>query len=327
MRQTATVLFLTDAAQDYGADFLYDGFRTLCADGKVGEVVDWPSKRSLHAGEQRDFDCDLGWPASSMDLTEENLPRFCREREATIIIPTLRGEMPSRLVHWASWLRTIADRIVCCDFEDQAMQVLAPMFESCLGFRPAVHFKREVSSISLPLDIRVLPFGYPARRAVPAVEQREPLVIYDVHVWPWARGGLRERLGELLRERFRERADVRLHYSEATRCAPSKYHARMRCARVAVVPAGLGWFTNRLFEAVADGCAVVAEAPRVAFPDGLVDGVECLYFHSEIEGCDHVERLLNDAPFAQRLAEAGRQALLNRHTTAHRAQRVMDALT
>ena len=129
-----TVLFLTDAAQDYGADYLYDGFRTLFPDG---QVIDWPRKPSLHAGEQLHFDCDLAWPASSIDLAEEDLPAFCREHAATIIIPSLRGEMPSRLVRWAPWLRTMANRIVCCDFEDQAMQVLAPMFESCLGFRPA----------------------------------------------------------------------------------------------------------------------------------------------------------------------------------------------
>jgi spore maturation protein CgeB len=139
-------------------------------------------------------------------------------------------------------------------------------------------------------------------------------------IWPWAVGGLRERLTEQLRKI--PGAIARISYDDRGRRTPSDYHAILAVSTINVAPAGQGYFTNRLFETLAAGCALVAESPTMTFPGALVEPLEWRTFRNELEAADIVRELLADPDATREIAEAGQAALLERHTTRHRAETV-----
>lgn len=309
------ILYLCDEHQDYSADTLADGFFTIHPE----TVVDWPPKPSLHHGERKVFDCDFAW--AEHHWTETQVTVALRDRAFDlIVVPTLRGRVPGWLAQWATTglLERNADRIVCVDGEDDILNRI-PLFTQVLGFEPAVVFKRE-----LPVGetwARPLPFGYPERRIVPPGAPRDHALLYAVEIWPWAVGGLRERLGRLL-EMQNLGATIRMTYGGQRRWTPADYHVHLARTRVTIAPAGQGYFTNRLFETLAAGCAVIAEAPTVQFPGELVADMEWLTFRNEFEAIDHIEALVGDQEAIRDLAHAGQAALMDRHTTRRRAETV-----
>ena len=171
-----------------------------------------------------------------------------------------------------------------------------------------------------------LPFGYPARRCVPVNQQRHNRAFYHVQVWPWAVGGLREQLGYDLRRALGDDASVGLFYEGQQRPGVRAYWDRLQRATVSVVPAGHGYFTNRLFESLAAGCAVVAEAPTMTFPGALVDDLEWVTFRNEMDAVDAAQRLIAEPEEASAIASAGQCALRERHSTEVRARAVWRAM-
>lgn len=309
------VIIVTDASQDYMADYLFDGFASLTS---PTDTLDWPPKPSLHHGERRTMDCDFNWPFHQ--VSEGELLAAMRDKQVDlVVVPTLRGRVPALLTSWRPFLPGLADRTVYIDGEDHPHDTLS-QFEDAAGVKPAVYFKRE-----LPLTAtwaKPLTFAYPARRIVAPGGTRSG-VFYDVQIWPWAVGGPRERLGHLLRKEFGRGATVAMPYDGTTRHHPDDYHARARRTLVAVAPAGAGYFTNRLFEVVADGCALVAERPYAEFPDAFE---AAHYYSTPEEAVGVVADYLAEPEVAQADARAVQCELRAHHTTEVRARQVYEAV-
>jgi hypothetical protein len=319
------ILFLTDHDRDYAADYLYDGFASLL---HPEQVIDFPSKPSLHLpeGTPQLFDCDFCHPELHQRWTEADVEEVLGARRFDlIVVPTLRGQVPMRLVKWRALLDKNADRLVYVDGEDHANNTL-PAFVDLTRCRPRAFFKRELP-IGEPWGFP-LPFGYPAARVTwREDDERRVLAMYAVQVWGWAKGGLRERLGELIHRQLGRRAYVRMAEGGDDRLSIADYHRLQRRASIAISPAGQGWHTNRHLEIVADGCAPVLERPWREFPGAFTEGVEAEYFRDEFEAVEKTEELLDDPARATQMAKAAQVALLERHTTAIRAQTVLRVAT
>lgn len=313
------ILFLTDSDQDYGADYLYDGFCSMLG---PSEVIDWPPKPSLHGGEQMVFDCDLWWPEHGRPV--HALDFIMSTTFDLIVVPSLRRGV----VKGAGVLRTLgvlakhAGKVVAYDGEDRTPWT-QPHFEQLVG-QPVHYFKREVPIEAEVPDWQVLPFSYPARRIQP-INGRPSQVFASWQVWGWAKGGVREQLAQALMQmpvrRFVE-CYTDAQYSTGERLSPRAYHAHARSSTVGVAPAGAGYFTNRLFELIADGCSVVAERPTVRFPLGFRDGLEIHYFDDVRHACRQVQWLYDNPDIARRTAACAQRHLLDHHTTKHRAEQV-----
>ncbi len=317
------ILYLCDEHPDYGADWLYDG---MCEQFGAASVIDWPPKPSLHHGERKVFDCDQAWPEH--DWSEVKVVTALRDRAFDlIVVPTLRGTTLPWLRDWRTlglW-ELNADRIVVVDGEDHAMNT-RPLYAQALGCEPKAYCKRELppgETWAIPL-----PFGYPERRIMPVgrlPNTRTTRAVYMAHIWPWAVAGLRERLAEQLRKT--PGVLTRVTYNEGSwRKTPTEYHDILSTSTINVAPAGQGYFTNRLFETLAAGCALVAEAPTMTFPGALVEPLEWRTFRNEFEAADIVRELLDDPEATREIAEAGQAALRDRHTTRHRAETVWNAV-
>lgn len=312
------VLFLCDASDDYGPDYLAHGFNAL-----GWRVVDWPRKDALHTTADN-FDCNVNLPEHGLKF--DDLCEMLTESKFDLIVfPTLRGKVPTTV----TWLRRkdllkAPDRIVCYDAEDNGRNSL-PLFTEILGFRPAHYFKRELppgETWATPL-----PFGYPEERVQPLGDiERLPQVAYAVELWPWALGGLRDRLGEMIKREFGGRARVNMSQGGMRRLSVSQYHAVNRSCSVAVSPAGAGYHTNRHLEIIADGCAPVLELPWMQWPNAPADGEEAMYFRNEEDAVESVRVLLGDPARAHEMAKAAQRCLLAHHTTRRRAEQVVEVV-
>lgn len=316
------ILFLTDVSRDYGPDYLAHGFDAL---GHT--VIDWPPKPSLHWTESPLFDCDVNIPPHELSETEV-YARLGAGAFDMIVMPTLRGTVPKMVEQWHHMgaLRAYRDRIVAIDAEDHYMNT-RPLYAEALGADPAAYFKRE-----LPIGERwalPLPFGYPEERIVPLGDTPRPArVVYMAEVWPWAVGGLRERIGEELTRTLNGRAFVactRTHQGDR-RVSVADYHAQHRKALVAVSPAGQGYMTNRHLEIVADGCCPVLERPSIEWPHAFEDGTECRLFWEEFGCVEAVADLLAEPAQAHEMARAAQAALRAHHTTRARAATAWEAI-
>lgn len=315
------ILILTDVSRDYGADYLAHG---LCAAFGERNVVECPRKASLHWTEPPIFDCDVN--LNTREMSESQIHEWLNMGKFDlVVIPTLRGVVPQMLMRWRDLLRRNADRVAFCDMEDHANN-MEPAVRELLGFRPAAFFKRE-----LPIGetwARPFPFGYPAERIRPVdvTSDRPRGVVYAAHVWDWATGKLRDRLGPELLRAFNGRADVLATRGDDQRRSISDYHAANRRALVAISPAGQGYHTNRHLEIIADGCCPLYERPWRQWPDAPQEGAHCVYFRDELEAVDAARELMNDHAAAIEMAQAAQAWLLDGHTTAHRAREVWGAV-
>lgn len=315
----ARVLLLTDSSPDYGADFLYDGFASWLG---PAAVWDWPAKPSLHGGEPTDFDCSLVWRQSTPG-DREVLDRLAELD--LIVIPSLRTGVRRTLLARAAELRQSGVPVVAVDCEDHA-QNLRPAYEDLLGARVVAYLKRE-----LPVGenwAHPFPLCYPARRCVP-LGQREAKVAFLLHLWDghqWAENrALRQKLARLCKELPADLVDAHFSRSAEDRLSLSEYHARTQRCVAACVPAGAGYFTNRLFEVIADGCAPILEQPWVTFPFAPQPEVECLHFREAGEVRDICLRVRENPEEFAEMARAARQWFLRYHTAEMRARAIYEA--
>lgn len=303
------VLFLTDPVPDYGADYLYDGFRCLGA-----SVIDWPVKAALHWRQPPEFDCHLTWTCHSWSMQDVRAALADRSFDL-IVVPSLRDGVLRACAALADGIRASRDRTVFADGSDERDDFTAE-FTQAIGVAPVAYFKRE-----LPRGAgwaTFLPFGYPHYRRQD-IGVRTPRAVYNSSVWPWAKWRLRGKL----RRRF---ALARTVHVPKKRTSVLENHAMNRRFRAAVVPAGQGYYTNRLWEVVADGCIPIVESPEnMGIEASLPSGVPL--FRTAGEAARAVKSVVNmEQSEAIALAEQCQHQWLEGHTTAARAQRVWSAI-
>lgn len=315
------ILFFTDPrSADYSADYLVHGACELLGSQSV---IDWPRKPSIHWGNaEPEFDCNvtLNTAIQSQDEVEQSLRDGSYD---LVVVPTLRGCVPQRLYFWRELLRRNADRLVYVDGEDSANDTL-PVLIDLLGFKPAAYFKRE-----MPLGedwATPLPFGYPAERVVSVdAYPRVNAGIYSAFLWGWVGEGLRRKLADALSEVTV--TDLNGFAVIATDVAAERHsvpqeHRAAQMSLLAVSPSGQGYGCNRHLSIIADGCCPIIERPWRQWPDAPRDGIECLYFQSEVDCVDIVQELLTEPERATEMAKAAQAWLLAGHTTKHRAASV-----
>lgn len=318
------VLFLTDSDPDYGVDYLYDGFVKVC-----DEVVDYPSKSSLHLApfEDQKFDCDQLHPPSGRAV-EYVVDTLADRGFDCIVVPGLRRGVCASIVQLRGLLSKNADRLCYYDAEDHRLDTTGHV-EALLGCRVATSFKRE-----LPFGAEwaePLGFGYPLERVVgrgggwhPGVDAPERSGgVYMAQLWS-EHEKRRRAYAAALMAAFPNDVTVRASCVASERLSIADYHATNHRALFAISPAGAGWWTNRHLEIVADGCCPVIEYPTVQWSDAFEAGTEAIYFRDVDELVKHVRFLLNEPEATQAIAERAQRALLSRHTTAHRAMAVLN---
>lgn len=327
------VLCITDPSPDYGADYTYDGLR--CA---LHDVYDYPLKPSLHLKyESRTYDCDLHWPelpsqALARDphqyrkLVEDNVRQGFFD---AVFVPTLRQgavEAIRQLASIPGWLKIPK---IGYDAEDHPHNV-REAYRAELG-PMAAFFKRELEIASQD-HAHPLPFGYPQYRGLRHMdaEDRFPVVFYAAYVWEWARNAMREKILATLTQRIPlKHRSVHVSREPSERLSVSEYHARQRRALAAIVPAGQGYWTNRYWEAVADGALVIAERfpeerLRVDPRHVLVEGEEALYFSSAEEAAELGVWAIEHSAEATVIAEKARAKFFAYNTTYARVSHMLE---
>lgn len=324
------VLFLTDSSPDYGADYLYDG---LCCLLGPENVVDFPSKPTLHLVRESEarFDCDLFWPSHGL-FEEEVVGMLYAGDFDVIVLPTLRpgavaaartlkGDVPNG---WAKAAR------IGFDGEDGDANV-RDLYEELAG-PLAGFFKRE-----LPVGATwgsPLPFGYPARRMrmvprdyIPGGVFERWGVFYCAHIWEWVGRGMRARLCDALREAIPpDHLFLSVSRDGDERLSLSDYHRQQQRALAAIVPAGRGYWTNRYWEAVADGALVIAEAPvnREIGPDMiLTDEMEAFYFETPGEAAERAVWAIKNQAEVREMVIRAQWKLLGYNSTLARAKQLL----
>ena len=95
-------------------------------------------------------------------------------------------------------------------------------------------------------------------------------------------------------------------------------------SRIAVSVRGLGYDTFRYWEIPAAGALLLAETPRTLIPENFADGREAVFAPLNRMVSRIPDLLATDT---DAIARAGRERLLEAHTSVHRAQAVLDALS
>lgn len=331
------ILYICDPSPDYGADFLYHGFCRLFPE--PDSVIDWNPKDTLHwrpgMGEPL-FDCYVDLPRHHMMSAEIDDTLASRGFDL-IVLPTLRPGAVKLVEGWrrGDLLQRNAGVVVTFDGEDLPYSNFPHRHN--LGFRPVAHFVRELPEAPpTRADLGTftpLPFGYPAERIVEVGENRQG-VSAMWHVWDWCYplGSVRASLpSRLLYHDLQPHIEHRISYAapgHRQRVSVSKYHDLNRQRIAAICPAGRGYFTNRLFEVVADGCLPIAEEfkGRVAFPDAFEPWGEALYFQDASECIGKVRSVIADPAAATAAARRAQAKLRAHHTTDKRAATVWKAV-
>lgn len=317
------VVVLTDPAPDYGADYLYDGF---CRYAGLSNVYDYPIKPSLHAEVQHGFDCDMEWPHSYRD--PEFVHGLLRDGQIDLIVVSAprRGQYEALVyLEEVGLLAKYADRIAYCDMEDTS----GNLFLAHWGLQPSrALFKRELHDGQPGTS---LPFGYPEDRVVkPAPDRVNVAAMF--HVWQWCSPGdprtIRHDLATAITGGYRGNKRIDAHITSdgegLARLPRHEYHKRLRHCAAALVPAGAGWFTNRLFEVAAAGCAPIVEtAPATLRFDNRFDR---LRFATVVGAMSYVDTFLNEPELARQAGADAQRCLLNHHTTRHRAHTICDVM-
>jgi hypothetical protein len=321
------LLFLTDDREDYLADGVLHGLRSL--DGV--EVVDVPRKECLYVGGRR---CrvapELGVrgggftlygllqePAGGLDRSQ-----IWRRLEAGWFDAVLVGNVWRQWGQLLQWRELLAGQpLLLLDGDDD--ERLYPssgtryrQFGPLSGLRrllaaPGCHyFKRELTDRSRPwgrrLQLHPLAFAVPEAAivaAVPAKTQRFPAHVVD--------GELQALIGGSRGYAFTDEA---------------AYRADLGAARFGITVRRAGWDCLRHYEIAASGTVVCfrdldRRPPRCA-PHGLVDGLNALGYR---DGAGLLRRLDALAPAEERRLQEAALAWVQRQTTRRRAAEVLAA--
>jgi len=106
-----------------------------------------------------------------------------------------------------------------------------------------------------------------------------------------------------------------------------RYMRRLARARIGVSVRGAGWDTYRYWETPLAGAMLLSQRLGILVEDDFVEDKEAVFFDTPKEMLAKAVQLLLDEPHRAAIAAAGRQAVLTRHLSIHRAARVLDSLS
>jgi hypothetical protein len=331
------LLFLAGRDPDYLQDALFHGFATLLGAGKV---VEYPENARYHGGSTVD---------SKMPMLSFDFPRGDRSdlRELVasadaIVIGSLRDGVVDEVRRVLEWRGSTPTAFV--DGEDDP-------YVRAIASQVDCYFKRETLRRSIRLRARMPArrlyhrrryperWADPLRREIAVATARSraivplPFGIVDTGFEPRAEKDVdvaflvnptspeRLRVAEALRGL--ERAGAVVESATAANLAWTDYIELLSRSRIAVSVRGLGYDTYRYWEIPYAGALLLSEQPMTVIPGNFVDGQEAIF--APVDGlADRARTLLNGDTGA--IAAAGRQKLLARHTSVHRARTVLERL-
>jgi hypothetical protein len=129
-------------------------------------------------------------------------------------------------------------------------------------------------------------------------------------------------LVEQLRRLAAEGLAVRV-LAEGERLSRSEYLATLSRTRIGISVRGSGFDTQRYWEIPACGATLLAEPPRIVIPKNFENGREAVF--APVRAMPQIVRALSERD-ADRIAQAGHEALATRHTSVQRAERVRAAI-
>lgn len=331
------VLFLPDTGiPDFLQDAVFHGLHALLGD----DVVEWPPLPRYRGASPPDGE---RYPFAYFDLpphpggTLEELLDWCD----AVVMPSLRdgalpqvraalGRKPTAFVDGEDhpYVRGIV-RHVDLYFKRETL-VSAPWLRARTPARRVYHYlrDREYGRDSLRQHVAVAT----ARNVIPL-----PFGIIDVGFEPEGSddeygiaflGRITSRERERLVEDL-QRVGVPVFVGGGDLPWPDYMKALSRTF-IAVSVRGLGYDTLRYWEIPYAGALLLAEVPRVVIPDNFVDGKEAVFAPFERLAWE-AEALIHaaaneDYDFVGAMAARGREAVLSRHTSVHRAQAVLERL-
>jgi hypothetical protein len=346
------ILFLTAAMEDFHQDLVLDGLVRLLGRENVFDV---PQQERHMSAPPEDYRYQ---PMGFLGLAPgphagRSLEELAHEADA-VVVGALRGDGHHGLVQL---LELGIDRPIGIldGFDDPYVRAAIAQAD--------VYFKRETLADGRRLRMRMpVRRGYhalrrrpndwkhPLRRqiavATPAVEKLVPLPLGIIdRGWPTQsekaydvmflgartsqeRATLVANLGKLRAEGLRvcipdDPAWSEHEWYEPTRIPWLKYMRLLSSSRIAVNVRGLGYDTFRYWEIPYAGSLLLSETPQTVIPDNFVDGAEAAF--GPASTLDQIaKRLL--AGDTEAIAAAGRQKLLEFHTSTARAQVVLDHL-
>lgn len=276
------ILYLIDQAPDYGVDFLLHGL------SRLEDVVEFPRKSTVHYTTSDGpplFDCYCECPTRIM--TEEEVTDNLRDRSFEfVILSSPRRDVANFCSTYPELLAHNDDVLAQYDAEDDMnlYRYYRVPWER--------YFKREVP-LSMQKLVNSLPFCYPLERLIDPylVNGRVPKLAFMVEFWDERVGKMRSEINNkiavdgllddttfLSGNRFMHRASI------------PAYHDLMRRCTIALVPPGRGYFTNRHFECIADGCLPIYSTPTCVW-DNLPPATFC---NTADDMVVEAKRLLND---------------------------------
>lgn len=310
-------------AHDYGVDFLIQGFYGLLG---ASAVVEWPEKPNLHLEplQERDacqIDSDAWLPrkgvnlgiarraASTADMVVLTSPYGIEEPLAAVL-----SEIPSTTPIWGLWY-------------GDAQESVRETYEHKLLHRPLTRYGHRERP---PADAVPLFLSQPLSRVRPVAYKptHEPHVFYHTSFHGWPPGNPRERLARSIQHALPQ-AQARVFMTNTQsgegRLSPELYRERLWESAISVVwnsnvevkfPV---WDSNRLWESMALGCALVAERPMYAVPPHLSECV--VWIDDPREGGEQCRRLLQDH-LAERQKRT-QETFVRHHASERRAAQLL----
>lgn len=273
-------------------DYLLD----VVADGMVRLL----GRESVHIRYNR-----IDAPAAKFDhlfarFNEEN--RFGFE-DTDLLVCSIRCP----LADLDRWVREVGRPVAIVDGEDDTV------IRDAYRRRGRAYLKREyLPQRAYMPDVLPLPMGAIPEDLPPAEERTTP-VFYA--------GRDNSEIRVACRRILAARGYVHLedHYSKGD------YNRMISKAKIGVSARGVGWDTYRYWETPYFGALLLSQEVGLVIPGDFQPDREAVYFRSPEEMALKIDQLLYDPGRLEGIAQAGREAVLSRHLSKHRAERVLEA--
>ena len=346
------ILFLTTAAEDFHQDLVFHGLVTLLGRENVWDVPEQPRYAARPPPDYRHQ------AMAYLDLPPgghggQALEDLAGEADA-VVVGAVRGDANLGLLRLLEL--GISCPVAVLDGADD------PYVRAAIDYAD-VYFKRETLPGSRWLQMR-LPirkryhalrghahWNHPLRRqialATPSVQKLVPLPlgIIDAGTPLMSREKLFDvtfigartspqralvvsKLRALRAEGYRVKfpddpAWSREEWYEPTRIPWAEYMRLSSESRICLNVRGLGYDTFRYWEIPYSGSLLLSEPPRTVIPNNFVDGAEAVF--GPASKLDRIAKRLLEGD-TEEIAAAGREKLLEFHTSTARAQVVLDHL-
>lgn len=335
---TPRVLFLASGSDDYVADGLLHGLRTL-----LGErVVDVPRVDQLYRDQTPERRAQrygraftlYGGLLDDLDIDRTWICERVASAEFDIVVIGDVWRRAGALVELLPWVPKATTLAVVDGADSPKMYPYAPTFWRIPGGlalpraqRRATYFKREITeATAFWRAFGLLPGRVGERLGLTAALRPVAISIPEEHVVADA-GPPEQRTRRLQSHIVDEEVAARVGASVAKPFdTQDAYYADLRSARFGVTVKREGWDALRHYEIAAAGAIpcfrhLSAKPPRCA-PHGLIDGVNCLAYDSAEELDRRIDAL---TPEAEARLREGALAWARDHTTRAEAARLLAA--